>query len=434
MSSPSRKPHVPVAILGAGLTGLSAALACQQHGVTYRLFERLPTVGGLASTVVDSGFRFDKTGHLLHLRDAELKSDVLGWLEGECRVIHRVSRIWSHGVYTKYPYQANTYGLPVSVAYQCVMGYLKARDQKTGATPKNFEEYCRMHFGDGFSDHFMLPYNRRLWGVAPDEITTQWCERFVPEPKLQDVIAGALGASSRELGYNREFLYPRGGIGSLSQALKRQVRCLELGRTPDRLDLERKELSFGDQVVGYDTLISSIPLPDLVRLCKRLPDEVSRAAQRLRFTHLYYLDVALSAPCRQDWHWAYVPEAKYPFYRVGCYSNFSDELAPRGSSSLYVELVDRSPPELESLLPEVARALVEMGVIKSSAEIQFARVRRIDHAYVIFDHAYSEVTTRIHAFLREHAVQSTGRYGGWTYSSMEDALLDGRRAVRAVLE
>src|SRR5262245_7621099 len=104
--------HVPVAILGAGLTGMSAALSLKDAGVDHRIFERLPYAGGHAITVEDSGYRFDRTGHLLHLRDEEIRARVLSWLDGDVVSISRRSRIWSHGVYTRYPFQANTFGLP----------------------------------------------------------------------------------------------------------------------------------------------------------------------------------------------------------------------------------------------------------------------------------------------------------------------------------
>ena len=79
--------------------------------------------------------------------------------------------------------------------------------------PNNFEEFCLAHFGEGISRHFMIPYNTRLWGVHPSEITADWCSRFVPLPRLEDVIAGAVGMNDRELGYNVRFVYPRLGIG-----------------------------------------------------------------------------------------------------------------------------------------------------------------------------------------------------------------------------
>src|SRR5688500_5126334 len=107
---------LPVAVPGAGLPGLSAALELTPRGATHRVFERLAWPGGHAVTTFDEGYRFDRTGHLLYLRDPALRAEVLGWLEGDCREIRRQSVVWSNGVYTRYPFQANTYGLPPEVA------------------------------------------------------------------------------------------------------------------------------------------------------------------------------------------------------------------------------------------------------------------------------------------------------------------------------
>jgi protoporphyrinogen oxidase len=61
-------------------------------------------------------------------------------------------------------------------------------------------------------------------------------------------------------------------------------------------------------------------------------------------------------------------------------------------------------------------------------------MRRIDWAYVIFDHAYYAALELIRPFLAEARIFSTGRYGGWQYGSMEDALLQGRAAAREAAE
>ena len=108
----------------------------------------------------------------------------------------------------------------------------------------------------------------------------------------------------------------------------------------------------------------------------------------------------------------------------------SAALAPEGKSSLYVELADRREPSLPDLLPRVADGLVEMGLASRAGAIRFARLRRIDYAYVVFDHDYYGALERIRPFLAEAGIVSAGRYGGWNYSSMEDALLFGRDAAR----
>lgn len=421
-----------VAILGAGLTGMSAAFHLAEMGVPYRLFERLPHPGGHVITLEEEGFRFDRTGHLLHLRDPAMRQHCLSWIGGDYLEVERRSMIWSSGVYTRYPFQANTFGLPPQVAYECLSGFIDAYFAKEKPEPKNFEEFCKIHFGIGISKHFMIPYNTRLWGVRPDEITAAWCSRFVPLPKLEDVLSGAVGRSSGELGYNARFVYPRLGIGELSRGLAAAIASaapIECNRAPKAISPDRRMLHFDNEDVQYDVLISTMPLPSLIELLSPAPEAIKQAASKLRCTHLYYLDIALDTPCEQPFHWIYVPEARYPFYRVGCYSHFSPAMAPPGKACLYIELADRNPPDLSALLPEVAKGLCEMGIIHSKEAIRFARLRRIDHAYVIFDHAYYPSLQAIRPYVDEARIVPAGRYGGWNYSSMEDALIFGKQAA-----
>ena len=415
-----------VAILGAGLTGMSCAHALAARGVSYRLFEKSDRVGGHAITVEEEGYRFDRTGHLLHVKEeADLVRDGLG----PHRALDRRSAVWSHGVYTPYPFQANACGLPPDVAFDCVMGFLEARERPP-APAQTFEDFCRAAFGDAITERFMLPYNEKLWGVPASEITAAWCEGFVPVPSVAEVIAGAVGHRRAELGYNARFVYPDRGIGQLAEGMARDL-AIDLSRAPARIDATARKLVFDDEEVTYDALVSTAPLPRLIDLIDA-PEAVREAAGALRCTHLYYFDIALEEPAGQPYHWIYVPERRHPFYRVGCYSHFSPAMAPPGKACLYVELADRSP-EPESALASVIEGLVEMGVIRGPEAIRFARLRRLDHAYVIFDHRYFEAVATIHAFLRAHRIVSTGRYGGWNYSSMGDALRFGREAASHVI-
>jgi protoporphyrinogen oxidase len=243
------------------------------------------------------------------------------------------------------------------------------------------------------------------------------------------VIAGAVGLNNRELGYNTNFIYPRLGIGELAKGMAQRVPSIELGRTPLRIELAERRLVFEDELVDFDVLVSSIPLTKLLELIDEVPDRVRSAAAKLRCSHLDYLDVALRRESGKDFHWAYVPEDRYPFYRVGCYSHFSKALAPPGKAGLYVELASRVRPDLAELLPRVAQGLIEMGVIDSPSDIEFARARRIDYAYVIFDHEYFAALDVIRPFLEEARIVSSGRYGDWNYSAMEDAITFGKLAA-----
>lgn len=423
----------PVVVLGAGLTGLSAAAHLE---VPRRILERSPRVGGHCVTEDDEGYRFDKTGHLLHLRDPSIRKWVVSLLGDELITVQRRSRIWSHGGYTRYPFQANTYGLPPEVAKACLLGYLEARDAERDSEemePANFEEFILRTMGRGIAEHFMIPYNTKLWGVEPREMSTAWTDRFVPRPTMEDVVAGAVGCHDTELGYNAEFLYPKRGIGVLADALGDSVGNVELGVEPRRIELNKRilELNTGE-LVGYDRLISTIPLSAFLALVADMTPHVEARARELRCTSLWYLDVALNRPVKLDLHWIYVPELTYPFYRVGAYSNFSEDLTPPRCGSLYVELASRETPDLEGLTPKLTAGLSEMGLIDGPDDIAFVRVRHLPYAYVIYDHLYKAASNDIHSFLAQHGVISCGRYGAWEYSAMEDALLSGRQAASRV--
>ena len=79
-----------------------------------------------------------------------------------------------------------------------------------------------------------LPMRRLADIVSLGEAMTP----IVPLPKLEDVIAGAVGASDRELGYNQSFVYPRLGIGELPRAMARELPEIELGRAPAHIDAD----------------------------------------------------------------------------------------------------------------------------------------------------------------------------------------------------
>jgi protoporphyrinogen oxidase len=428
-------PCVPertdILVVGAGLSGLSLA---RHAGSCCLVIERERGPGGLATTTWERGYGFDRTGHLLHLRDASIRRWVTGLLGPELLRLDRMSRIWSHGVYTRYPFQANTFGLPPAVAYECVMGFLEARRGAGRHRPRSFEEFIHRHFGSGFARHFMIPYNTKIWGVHPREMTPAWCDRFVPVPRLEDVIAGAVGLGGEGLGYNARFLYPRKGIGVLAERIARQVEAratVRYGLGLRSVETRRRLATLSDgSRVRYEALVSTMPLDRLVALVVDAPSWLREAGRRLRARPLRYLDVALRVPAGTPYHWAYVPDPAVPFYRVGAYSNFSHDLVPPGCGSLYVELASPRPFATGAVRARVVPHLVAMGIIRRPRDIAFVRQRLIPHAYVVYDHAWQRSRDRILGHLVGRSVHSIGRYGNWDYSAMEDALIAGRETAR----
>ncbi|HEY3357753.1 MAG TPA: FAD-dependent oxidoreductase [Polyangia bacterium] len=425
----------PVVILGGGLTGISTAY---HLGSGYVLLEREARLGGHARTEERDGYFFDRTGHWLHLRDPGIRRLITRLLPGGLTTVDRRARVYSSGVLTRYPFQANLFGLPPAVAAECLLGLVETRlAAPDPGPPRDFEQFCLRHFGAGIAKHFMIPYNSKLYGVHPREITAEWCQRFVPVPKLEEVVRGAVGEPPPEMGYNVGFLYPkRGGIETMTRALTgRLTGDVRTGTAPDAIDLKRREVVVRGQRVPFRAIVSTIPLPAVCRLIQGAPRRVLEAADQLRCTPLRYLNVATRHRPPADFHWIYVPEERYPFYRVGIYSNAVPSMAPRGRGALYVELSERGPlPPARRLTAEVARGLAAAGAIRDANDVLFADLRELEHAYVIFDHAYYAATRFLRSWLEQRGIYPRGRYGFWTYNSMEDCLIAGRDVAQTVVQ
>jgi protoporphyrinogen oxidase len=426
-----------ILIVGAGLAGLSTAYHLTQ--TPYRIYEREMEVGGLCRSYRKDGFTFDYTGHLLHFRQPQIKALVERLLAGKLQKHIRKSFIYSHGTYTEYPFQVNTHGLPPEVVRDCLMGFVATLTRPTAAVPSNdrsFKQWIVDNLGEGMAKHFMVPFNEKLWQVSLDELTSDWVSWLVPKPDLKDVISGALGIKDKAFGYNPSFQYPAtDGIRVLPESFLPGITGLHHGWELMEVETKRRRAVFKHHASGdcriehYESLVSTIPVPELMRRCPDMPAHLKEAADGLRWVSVYNLNMAVGREQVSDKHWLYFPEPEYPFYRIGFPMNFSPALGRSGCSSMYVEMSHR-PSEQHSQEELVTRARSGMeraGILRTEDEIVVADVKDLRYAYVYFDRHRARVLPTILAELERRGIHSIGRYGAWEHTSMEDAIGQGKQ-------
>ena len=426
-----------VVVLGAGLAGLSTSLHLPRE-VEVEVHEREAQVGGVARSRRIGGFTFDYTGHLLHLRDPGVKDLVQRLLPGAFATCERRAFVYSHGTTVPFPFQANLHGLPKEVVAECLTGFVEALlspDKPEDAA--SFAEWCRRCFGRGIARHFMVPYNSKLYARDLETMTADWVSWSVPRPTLDQVVGGALGIRNEGMGYNPTFLYPKdGGIDVLAGGLAREARGIQLAAEVVRVDLARKVVVLADgRERTYDWLVSTMPLRTLIAMADPLPAWAKEAAARLAAVAVAGFNFGVAREDIWDQSWVYVPEPEFPFYRVGFPATFSKAAVPQGCSSAYVEVAipEGATPDLDALESSVLDGLRRMGVLRADDRIVVRDRVVIDPAYVIFDEHRRAFRDRLLDLLLEHRVQSVGRYGAWTYSSMEDAILAGKQAADVIL-
>lgn len=464
--------RAPALVLGAGPTGLSAAY---HLGVKSLLIEREKRVGGLCRSIKADGFTFDTAGHIMFSNDPyvhELYDMLLGdnvhWQERE-------AWIYSKGVHTRYPFQGALHGLPIETVEECLIGAIEARygdwrqpllevaceriedccadgileadlplaepmePSESADEPRNFEEFIYRVWGAGIARHFAIPYNRKLWSVPLTEMETSWLQGRVPLPDLRTIINGALSPAPKPMGPNARFGYPlRGGFQALMDGFLPHLEGdLRLRSEVTAVSPARRTVSLrGGTELKYEALVSTLPLPQLIRrIGSEAPGSVREAAAGLRSVSGRCVNIGVGRPRVTHRHWTYYPEDTV-FHRIFFQGNASPECNPPGGFGLTCEITYAPskplPCDGDDLIQRCIDDCRRVGVIRDDDEIWTAHQVDIPYAYVVYDHGRTERVAHIREWLAEHQIVLAGRYSEWEYYNSDHAFLAGRDAAVAV--
>jgi UDP-galactopyranose mutase len=238
------------------------------------------------------------------------------------------------------------------------------------------------------------------------------------------------------MGYNPRFIYPKtGGIECLPLALARPVRRVHLNETLESIDPKRKVVRMASgREEPYDSLITSLPLPETFRLLKDTPETLRYAASLLRAIGVFNINIGIDRPNVSDQHWIYYPEGQYIFSRVGFPMNFSTAVAPAGTSSMYIEITYQpgQKPNPEEAYARSIADLQRCGILRESDRILTRLDLDIKTAYIVFDEHRQTHLQSLIGYLESRDIHTAGRYGQWDYYSMEDSIRSGKTIAEKV--
>ncbi len=430
-----------VVILGAGLTGLSSAYHLEKNNFfDYRIFEKNSIPGGLLKSIKQDGFTFDYTGHLLHINN-QYFFDFIDKISGlnNFDLVTRKSSILSNNILTKYPFQINLSGLPPQVIYECINGYIKRKSEIKKA--KNFHEWVLKYFGSGIGKHFMFPFNKKMQNYDLKKITPDWTGRFIPKTTLKNILFGALQTNENLIGYNSQFYYPKkDGIQFLIDKLIKKIKQpINTEYEAEFIDLKTKTIFFKNgHHERFKKLITTIPLDHLLNsLNEKSNTCLKQESKNLVCNSVLNFNLGFNKSKLINTHWIYVPEKKYPFYRIGFWSNISKSSTPKNHSAIYGEISynskNKTDKQIQNLKETAINKTLELLELKK-INIVTKNILNIDRAYVVYDKWRAKNLHKILNQLEDFNIYSIGRYGAWKYSSMQEAVIEGKTIVDDLLK
>lgn len=411
--------NVKYLIIGAGISGLTFANFIKDD---YLIIEKENEVGGYCRTIKKGEYLWDYAGHFFHFKTDEMKKLFENLMKDEELIFQeKNTKIYYGDRLIDYPFQMNIHQLPQQEFIDCLYDLYNKNEKE------NYESFLDMlygKFGKSIVEKFLKPYNEKLYACDLNNLDKDAMGRFFPYANLNQIINNMKEENNNS--YNNTFLYPKNGAGSFLNKLYENLdkEKVELMNEIKKIDLKNKTvITKNDEVINYQYLINTSPLNNLLELI----DNTEKLRENISYNKVLVFNLGFEKKSNFKEHWIYFPQKDINFYRVGFYDNIlmSDKL------SMYIEIGYEkkskiSEDDIKEQLNLTLQNLKKVGIVEDDNKL-------VDYSTIVMNPAYvhinSETNKEIKEFekyLNDNSVYTIGRYGAWTYCSMEDCMISAK--------
>jgi protoporphyrinogen oxidase len=449
----SNTNNEPVAIIGAGLTGLSAAFILNRNNIPVQVFEAESFVGGAARTIKYGDYSFDLGTHRFYTKNQEVLNLVNELLNEEMLAVNRLTRIYLKGKLVEYPlnfFNALS-ALDTITILNAVTSYSIERGKNIlrSSPEDNFEDWLIRRFGRSLYELYFRSYSEKVWGIPCSQLRADFAAQRIKDLSLWEAFKNMLDKKkNKAMTLERQFLYPTHGFGRISESLAKEVPPSSI-----RLNSPIKCLEHdGQRIIGimyknngklcrYEPahVISTFSISEMVHcLYPTPPVEVLNAAAGLKYRDQIFVFLALDCEQVTPDHWIYFSSDDVFFGRVHEPKNWSSVMSPAGKTSLVAEIFcfENEPiwtESDESLMNRVSHRIAELGLIEERQVIDGC-VIRLKKAYPLYMGDYEKRIKVILDFIRPiKNLQIVGRNGLFKYTSGDYCIEMGIKAAENLM-
>ena|SRR5579871_1956811 len=429
-----------IAVLGTGMAGFGAAHRLHAEGITPVLYDKNGYHGGhTASFRNDHGFIFDLGPHISFTKDTRIQDLFAESVHNKYESVQITLNNYWRGHWPIHPVQLHMHGLPQDLIVKVITDFVEASHAPERPI-NNYEDWLLASFGRTFAETFPMTYARKYHLTTAANMSTDWLGPRIYRPSLEEVLRGALSSSAPHTHYITHFRYPTndGFISYLRKFVP--MANLKLGHELVSIDPRAKELKFSNGFVGrYDALVSSVPLPEMIRMIEGAPRDVAEAARRLACSTCVLVNVGVNRQDLSPAHMTYFYDEDICFTRLSFPHMLSPNNVPPGTGSIQAEVyfsekykpLSGSP---DALIEPVVADLRRVGLIREDDQILCTKAMLLKYANIIFDLDRNAALKTVHDYLDDLGIAYCGRYGDWGYMWTDESFISGENAVQKVLD
>ena len=413
-----------IAIIGAGVSGLSAAhFLKDKYQVT--VFEKEDRPGGLIKCRRVNGSLFHTCGgHVFNSK----RQDVLDWFwskfmrdeefskadRNSCVFMDKGDSSLEH-IDIPYPIENHMYLFDETIQKSFYKD-LDEIDSVKGVNAKftdydSFGNFLRWRFGKTLYNLYFEPYNKKVWRRDLNSVPMSWMEGKLPMPTTQEMRENNANKVEEKAFVHSSFWYEKvNGSQFLADNL---AEGLDIKYNTDITSLIYHEGKWNVNGTSFDKVIFCGNIKDLVKMVDGINvNEYKDSIEKLEYhgTTAVFCEID-----KNPYSWIYQPSRKHESHRIICTGNFSktnnSEDLPDNRMTATIEFTD---------------AISKEDIIENLSRIPL-NPKYIDHKYNKYTYPIQDANTRqlirnLKSSLRVFGLYFTGRFADWEYYNMDVAM------------
>jgi len=435
-----------VAVLGAGMTGLAAAVRLAERGANPTILEAADRVGGLVATIPYQGRCFDYGPHgfaVYSAADQPLLDFFTSKLDGQVVSADKFVQIKFRGQLFDYPLKpmeaarqlgpAEAAACGASYAAEAIRRAIRPRPLLTA------EDFFVSNYGRKLYRTFFEHYTAKVWGRHPSKLSARFLLKRMPRRSIFAAILASLATKRQkessdpdEVPFHLHWHYPKtGGSGTFPTAMAADIESNGGRVLLSRRAIAVKARDDGGYEITYESpdgrretldagaVVSTISITDLAHIFSG-PDPAP-PTDALVFRAVL---IACIATKRRD---IFPPQNIYfqnrLFNRVAEITRYSPENAPPDRDGLSAEMTCDVGDQLwnrpdEDILEQVISELVEEEVITRD-DVEGGMLLRYPHGYPVYLLGYEKQLLPLRRyFAGQPRLYVAGRQGLYSYAQM----------------
>jgi protoporphyrinogen oxidase len=431
----------PVAVIGAGLAGLTAASFLRRHNVPVILYEAGKKLAGLAQSFRDEdGFSYDFGAHFITNRLAA----AIG-VGSQCRDV----RYYGESVLLNSQAYGYPFGLLRVPRFIASGASTRLGALANGHAPQSAAEFFRTKYGRALADEVAIPLTEAWSGAAGSELASSVGDSMPGSIGLTLMLklASRLTGRAVSCGYSREMpetpnvwhVYPEGGMSTLCEQLARGLEdVIKLESPVEAIEVEDGRtvaVRAGGREQEVSAVVSTAPCHILPKLIKG--SDALQYLSRFRYRPMVFVNMRFQGRGLLPDSVVWTPEKEFPFFRLTETPQSMPWLAPEGKTLITVDIGCEVGDEIWSMgddeLGEFCLKHLGSTIHDARQRYMGCRVLRTPIAYPIFLREYEEDRQR---FARDTGIEglySIGRNGEFSHIFMEDVYWRALKKMRQLV-